>query len=158
MSRPKVKNCLHFPLILIINQDRCRFGVGSSRTSLIIVRVVGFDNRTVDYSFLLPIYPRIDTNCVVLGMFIVFDNDKGTSPSWLVLPAPARFHGKFVTKYHSHSPYLNRVKLVPSLSRSLRRYNSCELESLVCCIADFLVSVVIIVRGRNCRRVDSVDF
>jgi len=44
MPHPIVKNRLNLPFFLVINQDRCRFGVGLSRELLIIVKVVGFDN------------------------------------------------------------------------------------------------------------------
>jgi len=89
-------------------------------------------------------------------MFIEFDDDKGASPSWLYLRRPARFRRKLVAKYHYHSPNLNRLHIVSPLSRPLSRSSSRHLQSLVCRIPDFLVSVVIIVRGRNRRRVDSV--
>ena len=57
MSNPMVKNRLKFPLFLVINQDRCRFGVASPRESLIIVKKVGLDNYTVEYPSLQLIYP-----------------------------------------------------------------------------------------------------
>ena len=40
---PVIKNILNFPLLFVVDEDRCWFGMRSSRESFIIVRVVGLD-------------------------------------------------------------------------------------------------------------------
>ena len=41
VSLPEVKDSLNFPLFLVINEDRCWFGMGPTRESFVIVGVVG---------------------------------------------------------------------------------------------------------------------
>ena len=121
MPHPLVKNTLNFPFLLVVNENRRKFSMNSFRKSFIIVRVVGLDYRAVENLPMPLIYPSVHTNCIVLGMLIVFDNNKGFSPSSLLLPCPARLCCKLVSKNHYQPSNLHRPKMILSLGHHSHR-------------------------------------
>ena len=73
----------NLPLGLLIDEYRCRVGMGPAGKSYIVIRVEWLDHRIVKNSLLAPVHSRVHFDCIILCVVVILENCKEALPAGL---------------------------------------------------------------------------